>query len=271
MTAVRKESHGGNRAAHPVEDGEAGSLRLVWDAVSDIGHLRRENQDAYSGHPSLNLFVVADGMGGMRGGAVAARMVVDGLPVLVRAAERRTVKRPASVLRTMLVEALRALNQQIHQAGFTNRMYRGMGATVVAVLVHGHYVHVAHAGDSRVYLLRKDGIALLTEDHSVVAELVRRGEITPEEAQLHPAHNQITRYIGMEFPFPADARSVRVHAGDRLLLCTDGLTGMVGDQEIGRILKAQPTPRAACRCLVERALQQGGFDNITALAIYFPE
>ncbi|MDI7278161.1 MAG: SpoIIE family protein phosphatase, partial [Anaerolineae bacterium] len=144
---------------------------------------------------------------------------------------------------------------------------RRPGATVAAAWLRGGQAHLAHMGDSRIYLYRQGRLSQQTEDHSVVALLLRSGEITPEEARRHPARHQITRHVGMEGEVYADVRTIQLEPGDRLLLCTDGLTGPLDDERVAALLAEHGDPEAACRALVAAANAAGGADNITALVV----
>lgn len=230
---------------------------------TDVGRIRSHNEDdcgifrSESGHV---LLVVADGMGGHRGGATASRMAVETLGRVFRdAAIAATLENPELLLERAFDEA----NSTIYQASVGDSGLRGMGTTVVALLwtAEGR-VWVAHVGDSRAYRLHGSALEPLTEDHSLVAELQRRGLITAEEALVHPRRNEILRSIGVLPAVETEVRSVDAVAGDRFALCTDGLSGVVRDPEIAEVLLAEP-PEQAVRILVDRANQYGGPDNIT--------
>jgi protein phosphatase len=144
-----------------------------------------------------------------------------------------------------------------------------MSSTVVMALVRQRDVYIAHAGDSRAYLFRKGKLEKLTRDHSIVAAMVELGQISPEQAKVHPERNRITRCIGMKGCLSADVRHISVGPGSRLLLCTDGLTGMLTDEAIARILRREKDAKSACRRLIAEANRAGGHDNITALIVDF--
>jgi len=142
-----------------------------------------------------------------------------------------------------------------------------MGATVVAVLICDARLHVAHMGDSRAYLFRDGKMTALTEDHSVVGILERRHEISAQEARIHDARGRLTRFVGMPMPALPDVSTQGLRAGDRVLLCTDGLTGVIEDKAIEQILRSASQPQKACDCLVSAALATGGQDNVTAVVV----
>jgi serine/threonine protein phosphatase PrpC len=236
--------------------------RVRAEGATDVGRVRKHNEDAFALLPEAGLFVVADGMGGLAGGETAAQVVTQVLPALLekRLADRQDVE---AVVR----ECIADLSQATRKWAANLPGISGMGSTVVLALVQGENACIAHMGDSRAYLYRQGGLILLTDDHSVVGILLRSGEITAEQAVNHPARSKLSRYVGMESVVHPDVKMVRMQAGDRLLLCSDGLTGMVVDAGIAQILASQPDPRAAARRLVGSANEAGGKDNVTAVVI----
>lgn len=234
--------------------------------VTDTGRVRAANEDAFAVLPQQGLFLVADGMGGHQAGATASGIVASVLPKMIEQRLAQTASQEAKVLARALRDAIMALSQQLREQSLGRPGLAGMGSTVVLAFVRGERAFVAHMGDSRAYLLRSDRLQPLTADHSVVGILLRQGEITPEQARLHPARNRLSRYVGMQGDVHPDVHTVRLLAGDRLLLCTDGLTAMVPDEEIGRLLGEGAGPRA-CEALVEAANASGGKDNVTVLVL----
>ncbi len=235
--------------------------------LSDRGLVRKENEDSWSAAPELGLFIVSDGMGGHLGGAVASRIVAEALPKILR-------KRMAPIenfadprAREHLEGALSELSTQVREQGRNEPGLRGMGATVVLVMIKGSEALVAHMGDSRAYQLRGGRFTQLTRDHSVVELLIEEGEITRNGAATHPARGQITCCVGMEGDPLPDVMTLDLELGDRLLLCTDGLTGMLCDEEIQKILESRMGPKDACRRLVDAANEAGGNDNVTAVVL----
>jgi len=169
----------------------------------------------------------------------------------------------------VLRDAILELSQRLRDESKGQAGLQGMGATVVVVWLQGQKAHMAYMGDSRIYHFRDGRLAQLTQDHSVIALLLRHKEITEEEAKQHPARGRLSRYVGMEGDTFSDLYSVSLLPGDRLLLCSDGLTGMVSNNDINHVLADCPDPEVACNELVEMANKAGGKDNITALVINF--
>ncbi len=232
-------------------------------ARTDIGCVRKMNQDVFFYTtqpigPLPNLFIVADGMGGHRAGDFAARYAID---VCVDSIKNSSHASPIKALD----EAVKLANSKVYEKSETNAEYQGMGTTMVLCFIESGQLYVANVGDSRLYLLG-DGLSQVTEDHSYVAAMVRAGEITEEEARIHPDKNMITRAIGVSETVRIDYFEVDLKNGDRILLCSDGLTNMVTDQEIGEILE-QESPHQAVDDLIERAIDYGGADNITAIVV----
>ncbi|MHC4324572.1 MAG: PP2C family protein-serine/threonine phosphatase [Planctomycetota bacterium] len=238
-----------------------------WGAETHVGKHRQENQDNFFADPDPALFLVSDGMGGHRGGALASGIVAEDLPVMIEnAIDRLKVGTPRTI-RSLLNKLIAEQSKQLQLEGTSESGFRDMGATLVIALLRKDRCFVANIGDSRAYRLRKARLAQLTRDHSVISELLEKGHIEPLEAADHDAQGQITRYVGMEEKAHSHVRSFTLKKNDRLLLCTDGLTDMVADKEIAAILSAEIDPQAACESLVAAANKAGGHDNVTTLII----
>jgi PPM family protein phosphatase len=247
---------------------EGPRVRVRVCAASDLGRQRLGNEDRYAtwvptDPAELNrrgvLLVVADGMGGARGGEIASRMVVEGLLSAWRAT-------PGAGLAEDLRAALASANRAVHGESVAHPELAGMGTTCTAAALHRDQIVLAHVGDSRAYLVRNGGIRQLTHDHSFVGQLVREGQLTPEQARSDPRRNVVTRSVGIGAEVEIDIERLedRLTPGDTLLLCTDGLHGLLADEEIAA-LAAEPDLEHACAGLVERANARGGFDNITVM------
>jgi protein phosphatase len=225
-------------------------------AGTDTGRQRRANEDSLLARAPL--FVVADGMGGAQAGEVASRIAVeyfrDGLD---------DASSPEAALTTLALAA----NRRIHELSHSNAEHAGMGTTLTAVYVGEQEVAIAHVGDSRAYCLRDGELLRLTDDHSLVDELLRQGRLTPEEAVEHPQRSVITRALGPEGMVEVDTRSFRARPGDVYLLCSDGLTTMLSEEEIGELLRAHARLRDAGEALIAAANEAGGRDNITVVLV----
>jgi serine/threonine protein phosphatase PrpC len=223
--------------------------------ITDPGLKRGGNEDALLLEPPL--YAVADGMGGHRAGEIASRVAVDAL--LADAPRRADSK--------ALGRAIRTANRAVMEAAEKSRTRAGMGTTLTAVMVDGTHLAVAHVGDSRAYLLHEGVLERITEDHSMVADMVRQGTLTEEEARFHPQRSVITRALGSDPNMVADSFDVRAAAGDRLLLCSDGLSSMLADDVIADMLRSAPDARSAAHALVDAANRAGGYDNITVVVV----
>jgi protein phosphatase len=234
-------------------------------SLSDVGQVRTTNQDAcgeFSDEAGFRLFVVADGMGGHRGGETASRLAVE----VIGTALRTRDDSPEHMLRRAFLGA----NERIFRLSGANISLAHMGTTGVALLLGpDRSAWVAHVGDSRAYRLRSGRIEVLTADHSAVAELQRRGVVSAEEAATHPRRNELLRSIGVRESVEVDVRSLTLEPGDRFLLCSDGLWGLVSDAEIQAVI-GRERPEVSVRALVEMANTRGGTDNITAQVVAIP-
>ncbi len=225
---------------------------------SDVGRQREANEDNYV--VDSPLFVVADGMGGAQAGEVASRTAAE---VFEGAPANAGSDRPGP--EQLLTELTREANRRIFEMAQSDPSRRGMGTTLTAAMVWPEGVSVGHVGDSRAYRLREGKLEQLTHDHSLVAELQRSGQLTAEAAEHHPQRSIITRALGPEADVEVDAHTHTARAADVFLLCSDGLTGMVSDQEMESILRGADSLDAAADSLVRVANQSGGKDNITVV------
>ncbi|QIL46143.1 Stp1/IreP family PP2C-type Ser/Thr phosphatase [Vagococcus coleopterorum] len=232
--------------------------------ITDVGRRRRTNQDSAGfceNKAGVTLALVADGMGGHQAGDIASSMLIETLVAAWKSSELKETTKITSWLK----ETIQAANEAIHKKGQENEEMAGMGTTLVAVVVLPGECLVAHVGDSRVYLLREQGINQLTEDHSLVHELVKSGEITEEMAANHPRRNVLTRSVGGQSTVEVDVTTLVLENGDTLLLCSDGLTNMVANDDILAIVETKEDVDEALHELVNHANEAGGADNITAL------
>ena len=241
--------------------------RMHHAGLTDKGRVREQNEDAWSADPKLGLYVVSDGLGGEFAGALASKIVVEALPALIcrQIGNIKDLSHPKAA--QGLIEAITCLSLEMRRDTKGKPALEGMGATVVVGLIRGSNALLGHMGDSRAYLWRQRTLEQVTKDHSIVQILLDHGEITPEEAPDHPARARVTRFVGMfDEPLP-EARLLELQPGDRLLFCTDGLTGMLSDMQILGILNEESHPKAVCQRLVAAANEAGGRDNITVLLV----
>ena len=230
-------------------------LRVVEQAgLSDVGRQREANEDNLV--LAAPVFAVADGMGGARAGEVASRIAAEAFD---------DERDPAATPEQQLAAVARTANRRIYELSQRDESHRGMGTTLTAALFDGDCVSVGHVGDSRAYRLRDGKLQQLTDDHSLVAELERSGQLTPEAAEHHPQRSIITRALGPEPTVEVDTHSHPARPGDVYLLCSDGLTGMVSDDDLGAIVRGSASLEEAAESLVRAANQSGGKDNITVV------
>ena len=240
---------------------------LVTAGLTDVGRFREQNEDHWGAVPERGVFVVSDGMGGRVAGELASKIVVDVLPdLLLKRLEDSHDLEPDGAKQAVM-QAIIELSELIHQESSKRPEFLGMGATVVVAVILESQALLAHVGDSRAYLFRENALQQITKDHSIIQILLDMGQLTPENAATHPARSQITQFVGMESRVFPDVEYLDLLPGDQLLLCSDGLTGMINDNRIADILTACPHPEITCQTLIKAANKAGGKDNITAIVI----
>ncbi len=233
---------------------------LRWGGATDVGRVRSNNQDQYLARDDIALWAVADGMGGHSGGEVASQIACE---TMGRTFEEHTVDG--------LIDAIEQANTAVYRAGADDPELTGMGTTVVALAVVEHendeVLAIANVGDSRCYRYAAGELDQVTTDHSLVADLVREGSLSPEEAAVHPQRNIVTRVLGVYDNVPVDVFAVDPHEGDRYVLCSDGLFNEVPEPAIAAVLRRLPDPAEAADELVRRAVDGGGRDNVTVVVV----
>jgi serine/threonine protein phosphatase PrpC len=234
-------------------------------AATHPGYVRAGNEDGFFSSAALGVFAVADGMGGHAHGEVASHLALD---VIARRAEELAHAGPTD-LPTLLHDVMQEANTAILTHPSAQDDGARMGTTLIVCTIHGDRLYFAHIGDSRLYLLRGDVFTQLTRDHSHVQLLVERGEITPEEAAIHPLRHQITRVVGGDTHISPEIASQALEPGDELLLCTDGLSGAITAAALRACMNATGAPQDKVHALLQAALDAGGPDNVTALVIHF--
>ncbi len=253
-------------------------MQIVSSGLSDVGRVRTNNEDSFRIVEALELFILSDGMGGEAHGEVASAMAVEAIHKYCEAEKEDS---GVTVLEAMpenwtsqtrrLRNAVRQANYQIYQSAQKNSEQRGMGATVTTAWLKDARLSIAHVGDSRAYLLRSGNLQQLTNDHSLVAEQVRRGLITPQQAEESEMQSVLLRALGAHPEVEVDVDEVEVYPRDVLLMCSDGLTRMVTEPEIAGTLQAETVPEAAAEKLISLANESGGVDNVTVIVVRFED
>lgn len=233
--------------------------------VTHRGAVRKENQDSLryelAGNGELLTAVLCDGMGGARGGALASSIAVDAF--MSHAANSLDTSSSAADMKAILADAVHYANSKVYARALEDYACLGMGSTLVGLLAAGKRAAIANVGDSRAYLLTKTHLRQVTVDHSLVEDMIARGKLSREEARSHPKKNIITRAVGVEASVKADLTELRFPAGSRFLLCSDGLTNTVTDEELRNVLLGREDPEEACEALLAMAMQNGAPDNVT--------
>ncbi len=233
---------------------------------TDVGLVRQSNQDSVDVHTfsdNCGLFVVADGMGGHRGGKMASSIAVE--TIINECISNYTEELSAEDIKELLCNAVRSANAEVFKQSNENPELEGMGTTVVACIVDNNKLYTASVGDSRVYACSGTRIFQITQDHSLVADLLRRGVITVDEARVHPQKNVITRAVGSEADVIVDIFETNLDSGNVVVACTDGLHGLLTDEEIAGVVSVEIEDSA--EKLISMANDKGGNDNITVVAV----
>jgi protein phosphatase len=241
-------------------------MRLGAAASTDVGLCRAANEDSFAMASEVGLYLVADGMGGHKAGQLASRLASEGTVRAIEALESQPVG-PLEKLR----HAVTCTNREIHEQSERNAELRGMGTTLVAILVEQGRVALAHVGDSRAYRIRRGRIRLLTDDHSIVGELLRRQQISEDAAREHPHRHVLTKALGVASSVQPDLAELTPLPGDTFLLCSDGLTTHLQDAEILDVVERDRELQKTCDALIAEANHRGGLDNITVLMLRFDE
>jgi protein phosphatase len=254
-------------------------MKISSEALSDVGRKRKGNEDALAVDEEQKLYVVADGMGGHAAGEVASRIAVESIEEFVTLTSgNQEITWPFGLDETIsydgnrLKTAIRHANRKVLEATRESAELEGMATTVAAVLVEDDIANLAHVGDSRIYLWSGGEMTLLTSDHSWVNEQIQTGVISPEQARSHPLRNVVTRALGGRADLLVDIQSRKMESGDVLLVCSDGLTTMMADDEIaGSLAESGGDIVKAARALVDESNERGGEDNITVVLMKFEE
>ena len=236
------------------------------------GKIREINQDSYyiSTDRKYPLFIIADGMGGHKAGEIASKMAVEIISsTFLNEIKDKSVELDDDILINAIRNSIYKANEEIYKKSIENEEYSGMGTTVTMAYESKDKLFIGHVGDSRAYLFRGNNLYQLTKDHSLVEELINNGSITREEARFHPQKNIITRALGTDEDVEIDLLVKEKLEGDILLLCTDGLTNMLNDNEIKELLIENQDIQKACELMVQLSNEKGGLDNISVVAVKF--
>jgi len=237
--------------------------------LSDVGRCREVNQDTFVVDEAMELYAVADGMGGHAAGEVASDLAIHAVAHSLRGQQSEGSSWSPEQAGELLEQALREGNRKIVESVQSRSEWSGMGTTLVAMVRIETEVVIAHVGDSRAYRLRGEQFSQLTSDHSLVNEQVKAGILTPEQAQRSPYRNIVTRALGNQQDVEVDVIRAPVEVGDIFVLCSDGLSGMLSDDQIRDVVATDgTTPQIACRKLVDMANENGGEDNITVIVAW---
>ena len=248
-------------------------MEVKAEGLTHVGRQRQHNEDAFLVETNAKLFLVADGMGGHAAGEIASRIAVDSISEFILHTKEDDGTWPHAYdehfkrSTNRLMAAVRMANTRVLEAMRKDARLRGMGTTVVACLADNDVMSFAHVGDSRAYLIRDNSLNRITNDHSWVFEQVQAGMLTEAEAEKHPLRNVITRALGGALQVNPDASEIETRPGDVFLLCSDGLTGMVPEEEILRIVTQTESLEDACQKLIDAANERGGLDNVTAILV----
>jgi serine/threonine protein phosphatase PrpC len=248
-------------------------MRISSCGRTDVGLARKHNEDCYDSDQQQGLYVVADGMGGHSHGEIASRIAVDAIFNFIGDSSDGDITRSfvydpgLQSHSNRLKNSVRVAHKEVLKAIRKDGSLHGMGTTVVGLLLRDKVAAVAHVGDSRAYRVRDRELKLLTQDHTWVNEQVAAGYLSQEQARIHPLKNVVTRALGSEKDVVVDVNEVEVAAGDRYLLCSDGLTTMLSDEEIKERLTAEAPLEEICDTLVNDANARGGLDNVTVLLL----
>lgn len=242
---------------------------MIISGKSNKGLVREINQDSMylPKKNSIPLFIVADGMGGHKAGEIASKLTVD---IIKNEITQKSLD--FSNLRDVkkaIKDAIKLANKEVFQYSLNHVECKGMGTTVTLGYVYNNFFVIAHVGDSRAYYLRDKKLIRITEDHSLVNELIRAGKITPSEALIHPQRNVILRAVGTSSDIDIDLNTIEINPSDLFIICSDGLTNMINESEIQKIFEKNDDIEHACEQAIESAIYKGGKDNITVIGIRF--
>lgn len=242
-------------------------MTILAEGLTDIGSKRKHNEDAFLCDISGHLFIVADGMGGRAAGETASKAVITLIPLILQEHLARNENSNSEAVIKALHDTLCELSRDLYQQAQEIPEVRGLGSTVAMLYLREQTAYIGCAGDSRVYLLRQKQLIQITEDQTIAAALVRTGHLKPETAKSHPLSQALEEYIGKEEQLHPEIWQRTVEPNDRWLLCSDGLTKGLSEDDVLTLLLQSAPPREVCETLISTAKQQDGTDNITAIVV----
>lgn len=242
---------------------------MKFGVVSDIGMVRETNQDSHftPEDESMPLFMVADGMGGHNAGEVASGKAIEKVEEWMK----ENIKELTNIkkIENSVAKSIEYANKHIFDYSKTSNIFKGMGTTLTMGYIFNNKIIIGHVGDSRAYLIKNFDIVQITQDHSLVQQLIKEGKISQKEAKSHPQRNIITRAVGIASEIKIDVFTIDVNQGNIVVLCSDGLSNMISEKELAIIFSEEKDVQRACKIVVEKAKFKGGNDNITVLGIRF--
>lgn len=243
------------------------TLAILSEGCTSRGKVRKHNEDRWVCDSARGVYLVADGMGGSLGGGLASQIVAEVLPVMLNCCSQKLQSGDVEACLETVLYSLRTLSQQLRGESRGIAGVEGLGSTVVVLVASGSRAVLGHLGDSRGYLFRNGELKQLTTDHTIVQVLIDSGELTAEQAAHHPGRGTLTRFVGMPDEALPEGQIIPLQVGDVILLCSDGVTGMVNHDEITETLRRRRSPKSICRHLINVANQAGGKDNSTAVIV----
>lgn len=242
-------------------------MTIVGIGLTDVGRKRQHNEDAFLCDMDDQLFIVADGMGGRAAGETASKAVITVLPIMLKESLSALEHPTPGAITYVLGKALGELSQNLYRQSQEIPEIRGLGSTAALVFIRDNMAYIACAGDSRVYLWRQGHLIQISKDQTIAAALVRTGHLSPDHVESHPLSHALEEYIGKEGDLHPGVWCKKIHAGDRWLLCSDGLTKGISDRELPELLSEALPAETTCERLVSQAKNTDGTDNITAIVI----
>ncbi|RKD27834.1 protein phosphatase [Caminicella sporogenes DSM 14501] len=241
---------------------------MEWAVKTHIGKIRENNEDSfYIDEDNHSVFIVADGMGGHNAGEIASKMAIEIVSEYIKENWSNVNLKDKFEVHSLLREAIERANKKIYEKSLVNKELDGMGTTLTIAIIDKTFLYIGHIGDSRAYVLRNDDLFQITQDHTLVSELLKNGTITEIEAKNHPKRNIITKALGTGYNVEPELINYQIKDNDIIILCTDGLTNVIENDEIKKSFSKFSSLQETCDYLINLANERGGYDNITIIAI----